>query len=92
MSTTPVPPGSHHGRRAVGRAGRPLLAAGAVLTAFVLAATPASAYWGAAGSGSATATTGTLAAPVGVTVPAQVVTDVPVSWSPGSPGATPDGY
>ncbi len=74
------------------RAGRPVLPVLAVLTACTLAAVPASAYWGAGGSGSATATTGTLAAPGGVTVPDQSVLDVPVSWSPGSAGATPEGY
>ncbi|WP_448059511.1 hypothetical protein [Cellulomonas hominis] len=92
MRPTPVPPGSHRGRHAVGRAGRPLLPVLAVLTACTLAATPASAYWGATGSGTAAATTGTLAAPVGVSVPTESVQDVTVTWSQGSPGVTPEGY
>lgn len=57
-----------------------------------LAATPALAYWSASGSGSATATTGTLDPPTGVTVPVAAAPDVSVSWAAGVGGVIPEGY
>jgi hypothetical protein len=56
------------------------------------AATPALAYWSTTGSGSATATTSTLAPPTDVTVPAAAAPDVLVSWTRGSGGVVPTGY
>ena len=60
--------------------------------ALSLAGVPVSAYWSAGGSGSAGAASGSLAPPTGTTVPAAAFTDVPVSWTPGVGGVTPDGY
>jgi hypothetical protein len=57
-----------------------------VLALVVSNALPASAYWGAAGTGSATATTATLASPVGVAVPETATTNVAVSWTAGVTG------
>ena len=56
------------------------------------AATPALAYWSATGSGSATATTGALNPPTGVTVPAAAAPDVRVDWTAGIGGVLPEGY
>lgn len=63
------------------------------LVAPLLAATaPASAYWSATGSGTGTATTGTLAAPLNVTVPETSIPDVPVSWTAGVNDELVEGY
>ena len=56
------------------------------------AATPALAYWSATGSGSATATTGALNPPTGVTVPAAAAPNVRVDWTAGIGGVLPEGY
>lgn len=69
-----------------------VLLAGLVgLLTLVLGASPASAYWSPTGTGSAVGQTGGLAAPT-VTVPANAVTDVMVSWTPGTGGVAPEGY
>lgn len=57
-----------------------------------LAAGSASAYWSVAGSGSALATTGTLASPVDVTAVEIAHSDVDVDWAPGSAGVAAEGY
>ncbi|HSV40141.1 MAG TPA: ice-binding family protein, partial [Nocardioidaceae bacterium] len=64
----------------------------AVLVAVVLGASPAAAYWTSTGSTSGSAQTGTLAAPVDVTVPDTATADVPVTWSAGVGGVEPSGY
>jgi hypothetical protein len=55
-----------------------LLASGALC---LLGASPAFAFWHSLGSGAATASTGTLAPPTSVTVPAVSGTSVAVSWT-----------
>ena len=93
MSARPVLPQNHPRPRAVPARG--LHGALVLVVALLLAAltsTPASAYWLASGSGAAAAGTGTLAPPADVTVPAGAVTDVPVSWTAGTGGVTPQGY
>ena len=57
-----------------------------------LVAAPANGYWTATGSGSAAATTGTLAVPASVTAPESAIADVGLSWSAGNGGVTPAGY
>jgi hypothetical protein len=64
----------------------------AVLMSTVLAAVPAAAYWTASGSGGASAATSTLAPPTDLTVPASVISDVDISWTPGTGGVVPQGY
>jgi hypothetical protein len=56
-----------------------------------LVAGPANAYW-TAGSGTASASTGTLTAPAGVTAPETTIAGVALSWSVGNGGVTPSGY
>ncbi|UZN01808.1 ice-binding family protein [Cellulomonas sp. S1-8] len=79
-------------RRLAARAGRSGSRVVAVLLAFVVTATSASGYWSSTGSASASATTGTLSPPTGVTVPADVFTDVPLEWTPSAGAPTPEGY
>ncbi len=80
------------GRHRAARKPGPALAVFAALMAVLLGAASAAAYWSSAGSGSASAATGTVAAPVDVTVPATAATDVAVSWTPGTGGTAPAGY
>ena len=59
----------------------------------VLSATnPAAAYWRSSGSGAAVGTTGTLAAPATVTVPAIATASVPVGWAASAGSPAPTGY
>ncbi len=76
---------SPHTGRSLGtrRAARLVVGLVALVAPLLAATAPASAYWSATGSGSATATTGTLAAPVNVTVPETSIPDVPISWTAG---------
>ncbi|MGQ0629724.1 MAG: beta strand repeat-containing protein [Sporichthyaceae bacterium] len=62
------------------------------LLTIALYALPASAYWTTTGAGVAVGTTGTLAAPTGVTVPAHTLSTVAVSWTASSGSPAPDGY
>ena len=84
---------SRPGRRiGPARSAQVLLAGLVGLLVVVLGGSPASAYWSSTGAGTAAGQTGTLAAPVGVTVPANAVTDVPISWTAGTGGVAPQGY
>jgi len=92
MSRAIERPRARTGRR-IGSACSALAAAVLVgLLAFVLGASPASAYWTATGEGAATGRTETLGPPTDVTVPAEAVTDVPLSWTVGTGGVAPTGY
>ena len=77
---------------------RPAKRAGLILlllAAFTVVGTSAWAYWTALGTGTASATTGTLNAPAGVTVPGTNNTgSVHVTWTPSTPanGLLPQGY
>lgn len=64
----------------------------ALLAAALALATPASAYWRAAGSGVGVGATGTLAAPTGVSVEANSLASVAVSWTASAGSPAPDGY
>lgn len=64
----------------------------AALCVALLLASPASAHWSAAGSGVGAGTTGTLAAPTGVSVPANSLPGVPVTWTASSGSPAPTGY
>ncbi len=64
----------------------------ALLSAALVLATPASAYWSAVGSGVGSGTTGTLAAPTGVSVPANSLSSVSVTWTAAAGSLTPTGY
>lgn len=68
-----------------------LLVVALALTA-IIGSTVASAYWLSAGSGTATATVGTLAAPTDVAVPATSAASVPVTWTASGGALTPSGY
>ena len=70
-----------------------LAVAGFVVAALALAA-PASAYWTSTGSGVGQGTTGTLAPPTAVSVPAYNLStvSVPVSWSASDGPLAPEGY
>ncbi len=63
----------------------------ALALAVLAPATPALAYWSSAGSGSGSASTGSLAPPTAVVVPATSESAVPVSWT-ASTGPTPVAY
>ena len=91
MSTTHRPRASS-GRPAYARALRCAVALIVVLVSTVLATVPAAAYWTASGSGGASVSTATLTPPTDVTVPASAISDVDVSWTPGTGGVTPQGY
>jgi len=80
------------GRHRAAHKASPALVVFVSLMAALLGIAPAAAYWSATGSASASAATGTIAAPVDVTVPATATTDVPVSWTPGAEGIAPAGY
>jgi hypothetical protein len=74
------------------RSRRTIIAAGTTLATFAVTGV-AWAYWTASGSGSASATTGTLNAPTAVTASSTVGTgSVSVSWSAPTAGVTPSGY
>jgi hypothetical protein len=64
----------------------------AVLVCVLSGTTPALAYWSTSGSGTGSGTTGTIAAPVDVTVPVTAAADVLVSWTRGTGGIAPAGY
>ncbi|MET0234548.1 MAG: ice-binding family protein, partial [Kibdelosporangium sp.] len=89
MSRSSVRTGTH-GRYRAARRASPALIVFVSLMVVLLGIGPAAAYW--TPSGSMSTTTGTIAAPVQVTVPATAATDVPVSWTPGSGGVAPTGY
>ena len=72
-------------------AGQAALLSAALAAALVLAS-PASAHWSTAGSGVGSGTTGTLAAPTGVGVPANSLPSVPVAWTASAGSPAPDGY
>jgi len=91
MSTLPARTRPRHRHRAK-RKMSPALVVFSALMAVLLGIAPAAAYWGAKGSGSGSAVTGTVSAPVGVTVPTDTTTDVPISWSAGAGGIAPTGY
>ncbi len=78
-------------RRSAATPRRPLVLLVALL-ALTMAATPASAYWTATGSGSAVATTGSLTAPTDITVPTTAVADVPIGWTVDAGGVMPTVY
>src|ERR1019366_4823118 len=64
-----------------------------VLAVFTMVGTSAWAYWTTHGAGTASASTGTLNAPTGVTVPLTNHTgSVPVSWTGSSGTTVPQGY
>lgn len=64
----------------------------ALLSAALVVASPASAHWSAVGTGTGAGTTGTLAAPTGVGVPANSLADVPVTWAASGGSPAPTGY
>lgn len=64
----------------------------ALLSAALVVASPASAHWSAAGSGIGSGTTGTLAAPTGVSVPVNSLANVPVTWTASGGSPAPTGY
>ena len=63
-----------------------------VVSMMIVGSSAASAYWTATGAGTATASTGTLAAPVDISVPDSAAEEVPIEWNQGSGSATPEGY
>lgn len=92
---------SPHGSRKGSRWGlelfRRLVARGpaaiiAVVLITFLGANAATAYWQSFGTGSATAVTGTLAAPTNVTVPANSSPSVSVAWTASAGTLAPSGY
>lgn len=69
-----------------------LIVVSIVLVALLMVISPASAYWTAAGSAVGAGSTSTLTAPTGVTVPANSLSSVAVSWTVSAGSLTPDGY
>jgi hypothetical protein len=69
-----------------------LLALVILLIATFAGASPASAYWRAAGSGSTTAAVATLLPPTNVSVPASSNSNVAVSWTNSAGAVVPTGY
>jgi hypothetical protein len=63
-----------------------------LLTATLLGAPAASAYWKSAGLGIGSTVTGSLAGPTNVTAPSTNVGAVPVSWTASAGLLAPDGY
>lgn len=64
-----------------GWAVRSLLAMLAIAIQLLVIATPATAYWSSTGSGTGSASTGSLAPPTDVTVPTTSGSEVPISWT-----------
>lgn len=79
-------------RRGRHRAAWSLVVVIAVIAVTISGLSPASAYWTATGSGTATVSTGTLATPVDVLVPGSATAEVPIAWSQGTDGVAPEGY
>ena len=77
--------------RAAGKTSR-VAAPAALLSAALVLAAPASAHWTAGGLGTGSGTTGTLAAPTGVSVPAHSLANVPVTWTASGGSPAPTGY
>lgn len=77
--------------RVAGKASRAAVSA-ALLSAALVLASPASAHWSATGSGIGSGTTGALAAPTAVGVPADSLPGVPVTWTASSGSPAPTGY
>jgi hypothetical protein len=72
---------------------RGLVVLSALLVTILVLATPASAYWRSTGHGPGGGTTGTLAAPTGVTVPANTLSSgVAVTWTASTGSPAPTGY
>lgn len=69
-----------------------LLALGAVVGVLTLFAGAAGAYWSSTGNGSGSATTGTLAAPTNLQVPATSAGSVQVTWTASTGTPVPTGY
>jgi Fibronectin type III domain. len=69
-----------------------LLAVGAVVGVLTLFAGAAGAYWSSHGAGSGSATTGTLAAPTNIQVPATSTGSVQVTWTASTGTPAPTGY
>jgi hypothetical protein len=64
----------------------------AILVFGIVNASSAAAQWRTNAVASVTVKSGTLASPVGVSVPGSAWFSVPVSWSPGTGTVVPDGY
>jgi len=64
----------------------------ALFSAVLVLAAPASAHWAGAGTGTGSGTTGTLAAPTGISVPANSLSVVPVTWTASGGSPVPTGY
>jgi hypothetical protein len=71
---------------------RALVLLTAVLAALLMLVTPSSAHWTASGAGAGAGTTGTLAAPTAVSVAANSLPSVAVSWIASAGSPTPTGY
>jgi hypothetical protein len=68
------------------------MAIGVLLSGLLTLPVPAMAYWHQAGSGTGTATTGALSAPVAILVPTISGADVPISWTASTGAVIPIGY